>query len=131
MINKNMPYTYGDSEIHISNIDYLVNINDDIEEIKLPEITPESRIIAKYISEKLIEDKATIQIGVGSVIMALMENLYSFKDIGIHTEVFSDGLIPLYNKGIITGKYKTVDNGLITTTFVKGSKSMYIYFIII
>lgn len=105
MVNKNMPYTYGDSEIHMSNIDYMIPIDYPIGEVKLPNTTPESDNIAKIIAEKIIEDKSTIQIGVGSVPVSLTKYLYSFKDLGIHTEVFCDGVVDLYNKGIITGKY--------------------------
>lgn len=124
IINKSMPFVNGNGIIHISNIDYAIE-----GDYKLAESSSKQDLfsdkITKLIVENLIEDGSTIQVGIGSVPEAVLTKLTCFKDLGVHTEIFNDGLITLYNKGIVTGKYKTVDNGLITSTFTFGTKKLY------
>lgn len=105
IINPAMPFVYGNGIIHISNIDYAIEDNN-YKIIEVPSKGDDvSDKIATLIAEKLIEDHSTVQVGIGSIPEAVLTKLTSYKDLGVHTEIFSDGIITLYNKGIITGKY--------------------------
>jgi acyl-CoA hydrolase/GNAT superfamily N-acetyltransferase len=125
-INPNMPRTLGDSFIHINDIDYLVYTEQPILEYMVkaqPEIV---KRIAKNVVD-LIEDGSTIQVGYGGVPNAILEFLEGKKDIGVHTEVFSDSLIDLIEKGIITNRKKTIHNGKCIASFAMGTKKLYEY----
>ncbi len=125
-INPNMPRTLGDSFIHINDIDFYVYSEQPILEYTVksqPEIV---KRIAKNVSD-LIEDGSTIQVGYGGVPTALLDFLEDKKDIGIHTEVFSDNLIDLIEKGVITNRKKTIHNGKCIASFAMGTKKLYQY----
>ena len=125
-INPNMPRTLGDSFIHLNDIDHLVYAEQPILEYTVkaqPEIV---KRIAKNVAD-LIEDGATIQVGYGGVPTALLDFLEDKKDIGIHTEVFSDNLIDLIEKGVITNRKKTIHNGKCIASFAMGTKKLYQY----
>ncbi|MCX7785309.1 MAG: GNAT family N-acetyltransferase [candidate division WOR-3 bacterium] len=125
-INPNMPRTLGDSFIHINDIDYLVYSEQPLLEFTVkaqPEIV---RKIAKNVSD-LIEDGSTIQVGYGGVPTALLDFLQDKKDIGIHTEVFSDNIIDLIEKGVITNQKKTLHKGKAIASFAMGTKRLYQY----
>jgi acyl-CoA hydrolase/GNAT superfamily N-acetyltransferase len=125
-INPNMPRTLGDSFIHINDIDHLVYSEQPILEYTVkaqPEIV---KRIAKNVSD-LIEDGSTIQVGYGGVPTAILNYLENKKDIGLHTEVFSDNLIDLVEKGIITNRKKTLHNGKCIASFAMGTKKLYQY----
>ncbi len=129
-INSEMPRTLGDSFIHINKIDYIVEHNAPIKE--LPQIDPNASKellqiydnIGMYISE-LIEDGSTLQMGIGAIPDAVMKYLVNKKDLGIHTEMFSDGIINLVEMGIINGEKKTLHPGKIIAGFVLGTKKVY------
>lgn len=124
-VNKNMPHLCGDTKIHVSEIDYFVEHDEDIYE--LPLITSDDPIAEKigYYISTLIEDGATLQMGQGTVPNAILKFIEDKKDIGIHTEVFSDNLIPLVQKGVVNGEKKNIDKGKIVATFVQGTKELY------
>lgn len=125
-INPNMPRTLGDSFIHLNDIDHLVYAEQPILEYTVkaqPEIV---KRIAKNVAD-LIEDGSTIQVGYGGVPTALLDFLEDKKDIGIHTEVFSDNLIDLIEKGVITNRKKTIHNGKCIASFAMGTKKLYRY----
>ncbi len=124
-VNPLMPRTHGDGQIHYSRFTAMV-----WEEQPLPEINYSSRIdarsarIGQHVAS-LIENGSTLQMGIGAIPDAVLQNLYSHKSLGIHTEMFSDGLVPLVEKGIITNEYKKVRPGKIVTTFVLGTRKVY------
>ncbi|MEO0076936.1 MAG: GNAT family N-acetyltransferase [candidate division WOR-3 bacterium] len=125
-INPNMPRTLGDSFIHINDIDYIVYSEQPILEFTVkaqPEIV---KRIAKNVSD-LIEDGATIQVGYGGVPTAILDFLANKKDIGLHTEVFSDNIIDLIEKGVITNRKKTLHYGKCIASFAMGTKRLYQY----
>jgi len=123
-INDEMPRTHGDAIIHINNINYYV-----LQSSKLPtaEAKPLNEI-EKKIGENivdLIEDGATLQMGIGSIPNAVLASLGNHKNLGIHTEMFSDGVLPLVEKGVINGSNKRKHRGKITATFALGSQKLY------
>jgi acetyl-CoA hydrolase len=129
-INKEMPRTLGDSFIHINKIHYIVEHDAPIKE--LPQIDPNAsqELLETYdriglnITE-LIEDGSTLQMGIGAIPDAVMKYLGDKKDLGIHTEMFSDGIIDLVEQGIINGEQKTLHPGKIIAGFVLGTKRVY------
>jgi len=123
-INPQAPRSHGDGLIHISQIDYAVEVDRPIFETKIPQISPEERKIGKYIAE-LVEDGATLQMGIGAVPDAVLSELTTHKDLGVHTEMFSDGLIDLVEKGVVNNRLKKVLPGKIAACFVMGSKRVY------
>lgn len=126
-VNKNMPHLCGETKIHVSEIDFFVEYDEDLYEIPL--ISSEDPVAEKigYHISTLIEDGATLQMGQGTVPNAILKFLVNKKDLGIHTEVFSDNLIPLIEKGVVNGKRKNIDKGKIVATFVQGTKELYKY----
>jgi 4-hydroxybutyrate CoA-transferase len=123
-VNDFMPRTHGDTFVHVSEIDYLVEYSYPIPEVLPMEITPIEKSIGKHISG-LVEDGATLQLGIGGIPNAVLRFLDGHKDLGIHTELFSDGIIPLVEKGIINGKNKPKHKGKIVSTIVMGSRKLY------
>jgi len=124
-VNTQMPRTHGDGIIHISDINSMVAINEALPEVSYRELVTEtSRKIARYCAE-LIDDGATLQLGIGGIPDAVLSCLDGHKDLGIHTEMFSDGIIPLVEKGIITNKYKKKHGGKIVTGFAIGTRKLY------
>ncbi len=124
VVNRNVPRSLGDSQIHISNIDYIVEDDSPLLTVDFAKPTEIERTIGRYCAE-LIEDGACLQMGIGSIPNAILSCLNNHKDIGIHTEMFSDGILPLIKKGIITGANKALDKGKIVSTFVMGSQKIY------
>lgn len=126
-VNKNMPHLMGDTLVHVSDIDYFVEYDEDIYEI--PFINSDDPVSEKigYNISTLIEDGATLQMGQGTIPNAILHFLYEKKDLGIHTEVFSDNLIPLIKAGIVNGRRKSINRGKIIATFVQGTKDFYKY----
>lgn len=123
-INPNMPRTFGDTIIHISEVDYLVEVNYQIQELSTVEPNEKDKIIGKYIAE-LVEDGSTIQLGIGGIPNAVAAELINKKDLGIHTEMFTDGMVDLYESGVITSKNKTLMPGKMVATFALGTKKLY------
>lgn len=123
-VNQNMPRTLGDSLMHISNFDILVPHDSPIHEVKEPEPTEIENRIGYHVSS-LIEDGATLQMGIGAIPNAVLASLCNHKRLGIHSEMFSDGLIPLIEKGVVTGEEKVLDRGKVVASFVMGTKKTY------
>ena len=123
-INKNVPRTLGDSFMHISEFDCIVEADDDLYEIKPAIIGDEEKAIGANCAS-LIEDGCTLQLGIGGLPDAVMLFLESKKDLGIHTEMISDGTLALYEKGVINNSKKTENKGKMTMTFLMGSKKLY------
>lgn len=124
-VNPKMPRTHGDGFLHISKIDYLVH-----SEIELPEVDYSARVnpammeIGKKVAS-LIEDGATLQMGIGGIPDQVLNNLTNHKDLGIHTEMFSDGIIPLIQRGVITNSQKKLNTGKSVTGFMAGTRMLY------
>jgi len=123
-INPKMPRTLGDSFIHMNDIDAYVLSDHDIIEFTYGELDDVSTRIAKFVAS-LIEDESTIQMGIGQIPNAVTKELKEKKDLGVHSEVFSDGIVDLVEEGVITCKKKTLHKDKIICSFVMGSKRLY------
>ncbi len=124
LVNPNMPRTFGDSTIDESEIDIAVWNDNPIVEISAPEISSEEELIGRHIAE-IVDDGATLQIGIGGIPNAVLACLNNHKNLGIHTEMFSDGIIPLVESGVIDGSQKVERPGKIVSTFTMGTKKLY------
>ncbi len=125
-VNSNMPRTFGNSFLHVNEIDTLVPCDEEIIEIIPPEPDETLRRIGRNIA-RLVEDGSTIECGIGSIPQALAEFLKDKKDLGIHTEMFGDWIIDLIECGAVTCSKKSVNNGKIVASFCMGSKRLYDY----
>jgi acyl-CoA hydrolase len=125
-VNTRMPRTYGDCFVHVNAIDVLVPHDEDIIEIPIPESDETLRRIGQNIA-RLVDDGSTIECGIGRIPQALAEFLKEKKDLGVHTEMFSDWIIDLIECGAITCAKKTLNRGKIIASFCMGSKRLYEY----
>ncbi|MFC2064047.1 acetyl-CoA hydrolase/transferase family protein [Chloroflexota bacterium] len=125
-VNEKMPRTLGDSFIHVSRLDYIVPVDYDIPELPMSDEGPSDTVekIAGYIAE-MIPDGATMQMGIGAIPDAVLKFLYHKKDLGVHSELFSDGVIDLFNAGVINNSKKTLHPGKITAGFILGTTRLY------
>lgn len=123
-INPKVPRVFGDGYIHINDIDYAVEHECDLKEFPAAPPSEKDTLIGEYIAE-LIEDGSNLQIGIGALPNAVLNNLNNHKNLGIHTELFTDGVLPLIKNGIINGKNKNIDKEKIVGTFLFGSKKLY------
>lgn len=131
-VNNEMPRGLGNSFIHINKIDYIVEHDEPL--MELPQADPNANKetlqiydnIGRSVSE-LIEDGSTLQMGIGAIPDAVLKYLRNKNDLGVHTEMFSDGMIELVDEGIITGEKKTLHHGKIIAGFVLGTKKSYDY----
>ena len=123
-INPQMPVTYGQAFIHIDEIDHFLEIDTPLIELPASEIDPVIEQIGQYVS-LLIEDGDTLQLGIGSIPDAVLCYLNKHKNLGVHTEMFSDSLIDLVESGVINNRHKTFKKGKIVTSFCMGSKRLY------
>ncbi len=123
-LNDKMPRTMGDSFIHISDIDYIVETSNDIIELKPPKIGDVERAIGENCA-KLIEDGSTLQLGIGAIPDAVLLFLKDKKNLGIHSEMISDGVVDLIESGVVTNKLKTLHPGKTVVSFLMGTKKLY------
>lgn len=123
-VNKHMPRTLGDGQIHISKIHHFVEGNEPLHEVFPNKIDEQSLAIGKHIAN-LIDDGATLQMGIGDIPNAVLSCLGNHKNLGIHTEMFSDGLIPLVESGIVNGSNKASHPGKVVSSFVMGTQKTY------
>jgi 4-hydroxybutyrate CoA-transferase len=125
-VNQRMPRTLGDSFIHISNVDYIVPVDYPLTEMPMTSENGSEVIerIAQHIAE-LIPDGATMQLGIGAIPDAMLKYLYEKKDLGIHTELFSDGVIDLVDAGVLTNARKSLHPGKIIAGFILGTQRLY------
>ncbi len=129
-INDEMPRTLGNSFIHISKLDYIVEHTEPL--MELPQVDPNATQetleiydrIGMYIAD-LIEDGSTLQMGIGAIPDSVMKHLHRKKNLGIHTEMFSDGIIDLVESGVVNGEEKSLHPGKIIAGFVLGTKKLY------
>lgn len=123
-INDQMPRTMGDSFIHVSKLTYVVEASSPLPELGGGRIGPVEEAIGRNCAE-LIEDGSTLQLGIGSIPDAVLQFLGDKKDLGIHSEMFSDGVVDLYEKGVVTGAQKTENRGKMVAAFLLGSRRLY------
>lgn len=123
-VNRNMPFCYGDARIPMSKITTFVRHDVPILEAEFPALSEQDVLIGKQ-AAALIPDEATLQIGIGNIPNAVLAQLGDHKNMGIHSEMFSDGVIPLIESGVINGSRKKVDVGKHVATFLKGTKKLY------
>lgn len=123
-VNKYMPRTHGDGIISIKEIDALIEHDEPLPEAHLREVTEVEDKIGSHVVS-LIEDGATLQMGIGAIPNAVLSKLGNHKDLGIHTEMFSDGILPLVERGVINGKNKANNPGIIISSFLLGSRKLY------
>lgn len=123
-VNPNVPRSHGDGIIHVKQIDYGVEADVPIHSSSIPEPTDIEHSIGKYVAE-LVEDGATLQMGIGGIPNVVLSNLTHHQGLGIHTEMFSDGILPLVEKGVITGENKKVKPGKIVSCFAVGTQNLY------
>lgn len=125
-VNKLMPFSYGDALIHISRIDACVEVDEPL--VTLPIAVPDEKEqkIGRYIAEQ-IPDGATLQIGVGGIPNAVLSALTSHKDLGLHTEAMTDGVVPLIQSGVINNRLKKVLPGKSVASLALGSQRLYDY----
>lgn len=123
-INEEMPRTMGDSNIHVSELDYIVEGNMPIPVLNPPKISEVERAIGEHCAS-LVEDGSTLQLGIGAIPDAVLLFLKDKKDLGIHSEMISDGVVELYEAGVITNKMKTLHPGKMVVTFLMGTKRLY------
>jgi 4-hydroxybutyrate CoA-transferase len=123
-VNEKMPRVLGDSFIHVSRVHKIVEISEDLPELERKPATEVERKIGHFIAE-LIEDGSTLQLGIGGIPDAVLAALKDRRDLGIHTEMISDGVMEAIDAGIITGAKKTFHPFKVVLTFILGSKRLY------
>lgn len=122
-VNKNMPYTYGNG-IHLKDIDFIVEKDEPLIELPPPKIGETERKIGEYVAS-LIHDGDTLQLGIGAIPDAVLSFLGEKKNLGIHSEMFSDGVVDLARKGVITNIKKTINPGKFVSCFLMGTRKLY------
>jgi len=125
-VNEQMPRTLGDSFIHISKISRAIPVNYPLVEMSMGDSNELSMSIGRHVAE-LIEDGSTLQLGIGAIPNAVLGFLESKRDLGIHTELFSDGVMDLVNRGVITNERKTLHPGKIVAGFIIGTHKLYAF----
>jgi len=125
-INPNMPRTHGDGLIHVSEINYGVEAEDQIPEHHPAELSEIELKIGRHCAS-LIENGATLQMGIGNIPDAVLSSLSDHKNLGIHTEMFSDGLIPLIQSGVVNNSKKKIHPGKVVGSFAMGTRKLYDY----
>lgn len=124
-VNQQMPRTMGDGQIHVSKIDVAIEVNE-----PLPQVDYSAKLdqadykIGNYVAE-MIDDGSTLQLGIGGIPDAVLKSLGQHKDLGIHTEMFSDGVIDLFESGVITNRFKKKHPGKVVSSFVIGTQKVY------
>lgn len=124
-VNPRMPRTHGDGFVHVSRIHAFVESNDPLPQVNYgARISETDMTIGQKVAE-LIEDRSTLQMGIGAIPDAVLQSLGHSKDLGIHTEMFSDGVIDLVKKGVVTNAYKKKHRGKVVTAFAIGTDKLY------
>lgn len=123
-VNPNMPRTHGDGLIHVDNLQAAVEVDDPLPERKPDAFTDVEAAIGRHIAG-LVEDGATLQMGIGSIPDAVLAALGGHRDLGVHSEMFSDGVVPLVERGVITGSRKRNHPGRIVAGFAMGTRRLF------
>ncbi|TPW21596.1 MAG: acetyl-CoA hydrolase, partial [Elusimicrobia bacterium] len=123
-VNPRMPWTRGESTLPLSDFDALVERSEELCELPAGEPSAAALWIGRYVAS-LVDDGATLQLGIGAIPDAVLSRLGGKKDLGLHTEMFSDGALALMDSGVINNRRKTVDPGVAVTSFCLGSRRLY------
>lgn len=125
LVNRHIPRTHGDGIMHISEADALVEHEQLLPELDYgAHLTEADMRIGKYVAD-LIDDGATLQMGIGSIPDAVLKSLTGHKDLGVHTEMFSDGLLPLIESGVVNNRFKKKHRGKVVSSFAVGTRKLY------
>lgn len=124
VINPNIPRAFGDAMIPLTHIDIFCTDDTPLTEAAPGAISETDRAIGRNVAA-LVEDGATLQMGIGAIPNAVLAELGNHKNLGVHTEMFSDGLLPLVHSGVVNGAEKRIDRGKIVATFLMGSRDLY------
>ncbi len=124
MVNRQMPRVHGDNFIHASKLDFIVEADEPLFQAAKVSLSERHMIIGKYIAS-LIEDGSTLQMGIGAIPDATLFYLKEKRNLGIHTEMFSDGVVELVESGVINGEEKTLHTGKVVSSIVMGSQHVY------
>lgn len=123
-VNPRMPRTLGDSFLHRSRFDAVIEVDTPLHEVSSPPPTAAAEEIGRHVAS-LVDDGATLQLGIGAIPEAVLSALRQHRDLGVHTEMFSDGVVDLVERGVITGARKRVHAGRIVSSFVMGTRRLY------
>ena len=123
-VNANLPRTLGDTALHVSEVDFFIEHTLPVPVLSIVEPSEKDRQIGGYIAD-LVEDGSTIQLGIGGIPNAVAQGLMQKKDLGVHTEMFTDGMVDLYEAGVITNSKKTLHRGKTVAAFALGTKKLY------
>jgi len=123
-VNPNVPRAWGDAMFHMNEIDYFVEDDSPLYTHDMGALTEMDTAIGKNVAE-LIEDGACLQMGIGGIPNAVLAQLGNHKDLGVHTEMFADGILPLVEKGVVNGRRKQIDQGKMVASFLMGSQKLY------
>ena len=123
-INKNVPFSYGDTHIHVSQLSAIVEIDEPLAEQQPPAVGEVETAIGKYCAS-LIEDGSTLQLGIGAIPDAVLAELKGHRHLGIHSEMIADGVLDLVEAGVIDCSQKTLHKGQIVVTFLMGTRRLY------
>ncbi|HHX28370.1 MAG: acetyl-CoA hydrolase/transferase family protein [Bacillota bacterium] len=123
-VSPNFPVNYGDTLVNIRDVDYVVETERHPPELPIAPFSEKALTIGQYIAE-LVEDGSTIQLGIGAIPNAVAHALKDKKDLGVHTEMFTDSMVDLYEAGVITGAKKTIHHGKMIATFAYGTRRLY------
>lgn len=123
-VNTQMPFIAGDNLVHVTDLDYIIPIDRPLTEISSPAIGEVERQIGKVCAE-LIHDGDTLQIGIGAIPDAVLQCLGDRRDLGLHTEMFTDGVMHMMRQGVITGAHKTLHPGKVVSSIIMGSRELY------
>lgn len=125
-VNPKMPRTHGNATIHVHELDVLVPVDDDLVEYRSPEPTDATHRIGEFVAG-LVEDGSTLEVGIGRIPHAIIQQLKDKRDLGIHTEMFTDSMIELVEAGVVTGRHKSLDRKRVVASFCVGSQRLYDY----
>lgn len=123
-VNPRMPRTHGDGLLHVGEIDYAVETDDPLPELPPHRLSETETAIGRHCAG-LVEDGATLQTGIGAIPDAVLAALRGHRDLGVHTEMFSDGLIALIEAGVVNGEKKRTHPGKVVSSFVMGTRRLY------
>jgi 4-hydroxybutyrate CoA-transferase len=124
LVNPRMPRSHGDGLVHVTRFAATVTTDEPLPEHARPVLGDAERAIGRHVAE-LIEDGATLQMGIGAIPDAVLGALHGHRRLGVHTEMFSDGLVELWERGVVTGEEKRVHPGKVVATFVMGTRKTY------
>lgn len=123
-VNERLPRTSGSSEVRVTDIDFFVHHTEELKELAPPHIGPVEEAIGKHVAS-LVKDEDTLQLGIGAIPDAVLLFLNEKKDLGIHSEMFSDGVLKLVESGVVTNKKKNLHTGKFVVTFLMGTRKLY------